>query len=44
MAKKVYYKQKIMNYVDLGPARVHVFEIDTPNIENFCDKIYKQNL
>ena len=30
--------------VDLGPARVHVFEIDTPNIENFCDKIYKQNL
>ena len=30
--------------VDLGTARVHVFEIDTPNIENFCDKIYKQNL
>ena len=30
--------------VDLGPATVHVFEIDTPNIENFCDKIYKQNL
>lgn len=30
--------------VDLGPARVHVFEINTPNIENFCDKIYKQNL
>lgn len=30
--------------VDLGPARVHVFEIDTPNIENYCDKIYKQNL
>ena len=30
--------------VDLGPARVHVFEIDTPNIENFCEKIYKQNL
>ncbi len=30
--------------VDLGPARIHVFEIDTPNIENYCDKIYKQNL
>ena len=30
--------------VDLGPARVHVFEIDTPNIENYCDKIFKQNL
>ena len=30
--------------VDLGPARVHVFEIDTPNIENYCNKIYKQNL
>ena len=30
--------------VDLGPARVHVFEIDTPNIEKFSSKIYKQNL
>ena len=30
--------------VDLGPARVHVFEIDTPNIENYCKKIYKQNI
>ena len=30
--------------VNLGPARVHVFEIDTPNIENYTDKIYKQNL
>ena len=30
--------------VDLGPARIHVFEIDTPNIENYCNKIYKQNL
>lgn len=30
--------------VDLGPARVHVFEINTPNIENYCDKIYKQNI
>lgn len=30
--------------VDLGPARVHVFEIDTPNIEKYSNKIYKQNL
>lgn len=30
--------------VDLGPARVHVFEIDTPSIETLTDKVYKQNL
>ena len=30
--------------VDLGPARVHVFEIDTPEIENASDKVFKQNL
>ena len=30
--------------VDLGPARIHVFEIDTPNIEYLTDKVYKQNL
>ena len=32
--------------IDLGPARGHVFEIDTPYIENHVapDKIYKQNL
>ena len=30
--------------VNLGPARVHVFEIDTPKIENYSRKIYKQNL
>ena len=30
--------------VDLGPSRVHVFEIDTPEIEKFSDKVYKQNL
>lgn len=30
--------------VDLGPARAHVFEIDTPNIENYTNKIYKQNI
>lgn len=30
--------------VNLGPARVHVFEINTPQIENYSKKIYKQNL
>ena len=30
--------------VDLGPARVHVFEIDTPEIEKASDKVFKQNL
>ncbi len=30
--------------VNLGSARVHVFEIDTPKIENYSRKIYKQNL
>ncbi len=30
--------------VDLGPARIHVFEINTPYIEKYSDKIYKQNL
>ena len=30
--------------VDLGPARAHVFEIDTPKIENYTNKIYKQNI
>ncbi|MFI3301374.1 MAG: hypothetical protein R3Y28_08165 [Candidatus Gastranaerophilales bacterium] len=30
--------------VDLGAARVHVFEIDTPEIEQNSTKVYKQNL
>lgn len=32
--------------LDLGPARAHIFEIDTPNIEHLCDpnKVFKQNL
>lgn len=30
--------------VDLGPARVHVFEINTPNIEKQSSKVFKQNL
>lgn len=30
--------------VNLGPARIHVFEINTPNIENYSQQIYKQNL
>ena len=29
---------------DRGPARAHVFEIDTPNIENYTNRIYKQNI
>lgn len=29
--------------VDLGPARVHVFEIDTPYIENYTRNVYKQH-
>ncbi len=30
-------------HVDLGPARIHVFEIDTPFIENYSKKIFKQH-
>ncbi len=30
--------------VDLGPARILVFEIDTPQIEKYSQKVYKQNL
>ena len=30
--------------VDLGPSRIHVFEIDTPEIEKASNKVYKQNL
>ena len=29
--------------VVLGPGRIHAFEIDTPNIEIYCDKVYKQH-
>lgn len=29
--------------VDLGPARIHVFEIDTPFIEKYTQKVYKQH-
>lgn len=28
--------------VDVGPSRVHVFEIDTPNIEKNTNKVYRQ--
>lgn len=27
----------------LGAGRIHVFEINTPNIEMYCDKVYKQH-
>lgn len=30
--------------VNLGPARVHVFEIDTPKLQSYSNKVYKQNL
>ena len=30
--------------VDLGPGRIHLFEIDTPNIEKSGLNVYKQNL
>ena len=29
--------------LELGPARTHVFEIDTPYIENYTRKVYKQH-
>lgn len=29
--------------VVLGAGRIHVFEIDTPNIEMYSDKVYKQH-
>ncbi|MBP3820459.1 hypothetical protein J6G99_02310 [bacterium] len=29
--------------LELGPGRIHVFEIDTPNIEVYSDKVYKQH-
>ncbi len=29
---------------DLGPSRIHIFEIDTPDIENHTKKVYKQNI
>ena len=29
--------------VNLGPARIHVFEIDTPFIENYTKKVFKQH-
>jgi len=29
--------------VDIAPSRVHVFEIDTPEIELYTNKVYKQN-
>ena len=29
--------------VNLGPGRIHVFEIDTPYIETYSNKVYKQH-
>ncbi len=30
--------------INLGPARAHIFEINTPNIESEAKKVFKQNL
>ncbi|MFA6989330.1 MAG: hypothetical protein WC197_04605, partial [Candidatus Gastranaerophilaceae bacterium] len=30
--------------VDLGPARLHIFEIDTPEIEKQSKEVYRQNI
>lgn len=30
--------------VDIAPGRIHVFEIDTPEIEQYSNKVYKQNI
>ena len=30
--------------IDLGPSRIHAFEVDTPDIENHTKKVYKQNI
>lgn len=30
--------------VDIAPGRIHVFEIDTPEIEQYSRKVYKQNI
>ena len=30
--------------VDLGPAKFHLFEIDTPSIEYQAEKVYRQNI
>ncbi|MBE7709807.1 MAG: hypothetical protein E7Z93_05090 [Cyanobacteria bacterium SIG32] len=29
--------------VNLGPARIHVYEVDTPFIQNYTKKVYKQH-
>ena len=29
--------------VEIGPARIHVFEVDTPFIQNYTKKVYKQH-
>lgn len=30
--------------VDIAPGRIHVFEIDTPEIEQYSNKVYKQKM
>lgn len=40
----VFQTEKDNLKVDLGPARAHVFVIETPNIERYSSNVYKQNL
>lgn len=42
--KSAYQARNNQLAVNIAPARVHVFEIDTPKIENYSRRIYKQNL
>ncbi len=30
--------------VDIAPGRIHIFEIDTPEIEKYSNKVYKQKI
>lgn len=39
-----YAARKDSVVVNLGPARFHLFEINTPNIENDAKEIYRQNI
>ncbi len=42
--KSQFQKEDGKLIVDLAPARAHVFEIDTPEIENGAKAIYRQNI
>ena len=42
--KSFIQSEKNILKVDLAPARIHIFEIDTPEIEHCGLKVYRQNL